>query len=67
MYLQYFYDRSLAQASYMIGCQITGEAAIIDPIRNIDMYLTVAKEQGFRIMGAIETHIHADFVSGLLN
>ncbi|MYL41312.1 rhodanese-like domain-containing protein [Virgibacillus salexigens] len=64
MYLQYFYDRSLAQASYMIGCQITGEAAIIDPIRNIDMYLTVAKEQGFRIMGAIETHIHADFASG---
>ncbi|GEK57561.1 hypothetical protein CHL76_00525 [Marinococcus halophilus] len=65
MYLKYFYDTSLAQASYMIGCQATGEAAVIDPSRNIEDYLQIAREQGFRITGAFETHIHADFVSGV--
>lgn len=65
MYLKYFYDTSLAQASYMIGCQATGEAAVIDPSRNIEEYLQIAREQGFRITGAFETHIHADFVSGV--
>lgn len=64
MYLKYFYDKSLAQASYMIGCQATGEAAVIDPSRNIEEYLQIAREQGFRITASLETHIHADFVSG---
>ncbi|TDL31067.1 MBL fold metallo-hydrolase [Jeotgalibacillus sp. S-D1] len=64
MYLKYFYDKHLAQASYMVGCQKTGEAAIIDPSRNIEPYLTVAREEGYVIKIAIETHIHADFVSG---
>lgn len=64
MYLKYFYDNHLAQASYMIGCQKTGEAAIIDPSRMIDSYVQVAEEQGFIIKKVLETHIHADFVSG---
>ncbi|GAA0433386.1 MULTISPECIES: rhodanese-like domain-containing protein [Virgibacillus] len=65
MYLKYFYDSSLAQASYMVACQSTGEAAIIDPARNIDAYIHLANEQGFHISAAVETHIHADFVSGV--
>ncbi|MBY7142481.1 MBL fold metallo-hydrolase [Virgibacillus sp. NKC19-3] len=65
MYLKYFYDKHLAQASYMVGCQATGEAAIIDPARNIEAYLSVARQEGYTINKAMETHIHADFVSGV--
>ncbi|SFQ41836.1 MBL fold metallo-hydrolase [Salibacterium halotolerans] len=64
MYLKYFYDNELAQASYMVGCQKTGEAVVIDPSRHVQEYLNVAEEQGFTITGGLETHIHADFVSG---
>ncbi|MGD6818619.1 rhodanese-like domain-containing protein [Metabacillus sp. 113a] len=64
MFLRYFYDEKLAQASYMVGCQKTGEAIIIDPARDISPYVKTAEEQSFRITGAAETHIHADFVSG---
>ncbi|WP_026690935.1 MBL fold metallo-hydrolase [Alteribacter aurantiacus] len=64
MFLKYFYDESLAQASYMIGCQATGEAAIVDPARDIRPYIRTAEKQGFTITAALETHIHADFVSG---
>lgn len=64
MFLKYYYDQSLAHASYMIGCQKSNEAIVIDPARSIDQYLQTAKAQGFRIVGAAETHIHADFVSG---
>ncbi|WP_077298656.1 rhodanese-like domain-containing protein [Virgibacillus pantothenticus] len=65
MYLKYFYDSSLAQASYMVACQATGEAAVIDPARNIEDYLKIARERGFQITATVETHIHADFVSGV--
>ncbi|MBY6087283.1 MBL fold metallo-hydrolase [Priestia flexa] len=64
MLLKYFYDEKLAQASYMVGCQAAGEAVIIDPARNIDPYVKEAAENGMKIIGALETHIHADFVSG---
>lgn len=64
MLLKYFYDKSLAHASYMVGCQRTGEAIIIDPSRSVDQYLEAAAAEGLRITGSAETHIHADFVSG---
>ncbi|MBA4536554.1 MBL fold metallo-hydrolase [Bacillus aquiflavi] len=64
MLLRYFYDEKLAQASYLVGCEATGEAIIIDPARNIEQYLTAAEQQGMNIIAAAETHIHADFVSG---
>lgn len=64
MLLKYFYDKSLAHASYMVGCQRTGEAVVVDPGRNIQPYLDAAAAEGMRIVGAAETHIHADFVSG---
>ncbi|RNB91437.1 MBL fold metallo-hydrolase [Brevibacillus fluminis] len=64
MLLRYFYDEKLAHASYLVGCQKTGEAIVIDPSRDIAPYLAVAKAEGVRIVAATETHIHADFVSG---
>ncbi|OGX78328.1 Zn-dependent hydrolase [Exiguobacterium sp. SH31] len=66
MLLRYFYDQKLAQASYMVGCQMTGEAVIIDPARNITPYLQEAEKEGMTIVATAETHIHADFVSGSL-
>ena len=64
MLLKYFYDSGLAHASYMVGCQKTGEAIIVDPGREVVQYLDAAAAEGLRIVGAAETHIHADFVSG---
>lgn len=64
MFLRQFYDSSLAQASYLIGCQTTGDAIVVDPIRDIDAYIAAAAAEGLRISHVTETHIHADFVSG---
>ncbi len=62
MYFEQFYLTCLAHASYMIGSE--GEAAVVDPQRDVDIYLKVAEEQGLRIRHIFETHLHADFVSG---
>jgi hydroxyacylglutathione hydrolase len=64
MILQYFYDKELAQAAYLVGCAATGEALVIDPARDITPYLAAAQDEGLRITQVTETHIHADFVSG---
>jgi hydroxyacylglutathione hydrolase len=64
MLLKYFYDSALAHASYMVGCQKTGEAVIIDAGRDIQQYLDAAAKEGMRIVAAADTHIHADYVSG---
>ena len=64
MLLKYFYDPTLAHASYLVGCQRTGEAIVVDPGRDIDQYLVAARKEGVRITGVAETHIHADYVSG---
>lgn len=64
MYIQQFFVSGLGHASYLIGDESVGEAAIIDPRRDIDEYLTVARTQGFRITHVFETHLHNDFVSG---
>jgi len=58
------YDDSLAQAAYLIGCQRTGEAIVIDPERDVDRYIEMARHEGLRIVAVAETHIHADFLSG---
>lgn len=64
MLVRRFYDDRLAQASYLIACQRTGEAIVIDPARDVTPYLDAAKQEGVRITRVTETHIHADFVSG---
>ena len=62
MYFKQFYLGCLAHASYLIGSE--GEAAVVDPQRDVDQYIEEAKLQGFQIKYVIETHLHADFVSG---
>lgn len=64
MFFQHIYDKSLAQGSYLIGCQKTGEAIVIDAKRDVDTYLDVARQNGLRITHITETHIHADFLAG---
>ncbi len=64
MFFRQFFDQPLAQASYMIGCQATGEAIVIDPLRDVAPYVRVAADERLRITHVTETHIHADFVSG---
>lgn len=64
MYFQHIYDKTLAQSSYFIGCQKAGVAAVIDPKRDVDTYLSIAKEQKMQITHILETHIHADFLTG---
>ena len=62
MYFKQFYLACLAHASYLIGSD--GEAAVVDPQRDVDEYLAEASANGLQIKYVIETHLHADFVSG---
>ena len=64
MLLERIYDEDLAQASYFIGCQAKGEAIVVDPRRDLDVYLALAAKNGMRIVAVTETHIHADYLSG---
>ncbi|TMK44132.1 MAG: MBL fold metallo-hydrolase, partial [Actinobacteria bacterium] len=56
-------DEALANTSYLVDVG-GGEAVVIDPRRDIDAYLALAKQHGLRIVASLETHLHADFVSG---
>src|SRR5258708_16217034 len=62
MYFEQFYLTCLSHASYMIGTE--GEAAVVDPQRDVEIYLKAADEQNLKIRHIFETHLHADFVSG---
>ena len=62
MYFKQFYLGCLAHASYLVADG--GEAAVVDPQRDVDHYLAEAAREGLRIKYVIETHLHADFVSG---
>jgi len=62
MYFEQFYLGCLAHASYMLGSN--GEAVVVDPQRDVDIYVKAAEEHGLKIKHIFETHLHADFVSG---
>lgn len=64
MLFRRFYDDNLAQASYMLGCEKTREAIIVDPNADVAYYTRAAGADRLRITHVTETHIHADFVSG---
>lgn len=64
MYFEQFYLGCLAHASYMLGSE--GEAAVVDPQRDVEIYLKAAEDHGLKIRHIFETHLHADFVSGHL-
>ena len=65
IFTQYYLD-CLSQASYLVGDEVTGQAVVIDPRRDVEEYLADASAAGLTIMGVINTHFHADFVSGHL-
>jgi len=62
MYFEQFYLGCLAHASYLLGSE--GEAVVVDPQRDVEIYLEAAEKQGLAIRHIFETHLHADFVSG---
>src|SRR5271165_6864845 len=62
MYFEQFYLACLSHASYMLGSERV--AAVVDPQRDVEIYLEEAAKHGFSIAYVIETHLHADFVSG---
>lgn len=58
------FDEGLAHSSYVIACNRTRQAAVVDPRRDIDVYVNLARQYDLILTNAIETHVHADFVSG---
>jgi hydroxyacylglutathione hydrolase len=66
MILKQFYLNCLAHASYLIGDEQTGEAAVVDPQRDIDQYVAFAAESKLTIKHVFLTHLHADFIAGHL-
>src|SRR5688572_27321508 len=64
-FTQYYLD-CLSQASYLIGDETTGQAVIVDPRRDVSEYLDDAHSLGLQIVGVLNTHFHADFISGHL-
>jgi hydroxyacylglutathione hydrolase len=65
MFVRQIADSKLAQFAYLIGCPRTGEAIVIDPERDVDRYFDLAARHRLRIVAATDTHIHADYLSGL--
>ena len=65
MYVEHFFVKGLAHSSYLLGGEET--CAIVDPQRDIEVYLHAAEEMGMKITHILETHLHADFVSGHLD
>lgn len=64
MIVKRYYDDKLAQASYLLGCAMSGEALVVDANRDVEQYIRGAEAEGLRITHVTETHIHADYVSG---
>lgn len=64
MLIKRFYHDGLAQTSYLVGCERTGEALVIDANRDADQYIAAATANALRITHVTETHIHADYLSG---
>ncbi len=66
MIIDRVFTPGLAQVAYLIADESSGEVAVIDPRRDVQVYLDWAAERSFRISAILETHVHADFISGAL-
>src|SRR6187399_1012036 len=64
MFLHQRFIPGLAIASYVVGDEKAKEVAVIDPTRDVDEYIRIAKSEGLHITHILETHVHADYVSG---
>jgi hydroxyacylglutathione hydrolase len=65
MLIKQFVDEGLGNSSYLIASEETGQAMVIDPQRDVDRYVQAAEGLGLKLTHAVETHLHADFISGL--
>lgn len=65
MILRRLHDDALAQSAYLVGCEVSREVVAVDPQRDADRVLDLASREGWTVIAAIETHVHADFVSGV--
>jgi hydroxyacylglutathione hydrolase len=65
MLVRQVFDPKLAQYAYLVGCPRSGEAIVIDPERDVDRYFELAAQNKLRLVAAVDTHIHADYLSGL--
>lgn len=65
MFFEQIFEEKLAQYAYVIGCQRNGEAIVLDPMRDIARYEEIAAKNNLKIVAAADTHIHADYLSGL--
>jgi hydroxyacylglutathione hydrolase len=64
MFFHRFYNEEIAQASFLIGCNASGTAVVVDPTRDLQQYMDLASREKLKIVAVTETHIHADYVSG---
>ncbi len=65
MFFEQIFEEKLAQYAYVIGCQRNGQAIVVDPMRDIERYEKLADKHGLKIVAVAETHIHADYLSGV--
>lgn len=63
-FIEPFVDKGLGNSAYLIGSRDTKKGILIDPLRDVDRYLHAASEQGIQVTHVLDTHLHADFVSG---
>jgi hydroxyacylglutathione hydrolase len=64
MVIETVFTQGVAHLSYLVGDRATGKAAVIDPRRDVGVYIELARTHKLSIAHVLETHIHADFVSG---
>jgi hydroxyacylglutathione hydrolase len=65
MWFEQFYLEGLGHASYLVGDEVTGQALVFDPRRDVEIYHRAARAQGLRIAYAADSHGHNDYLSGL--
>ena len=63
-FVEPFVDKGLGNSTYLIGSHDTKKGILIDPLRDVDQYLHAASERGLTLTHVLDTHLHADFVSG---
>src|SRR4026208_2195586 len=63
-FIEPFVDPALGNSAYLIGSHATKKGILIDPLRDVDRYLQAASERGLTLTHVLDTHLHADFVSG---
>jgi hydroxyacylglutathione hydrolase len=67
VFFRQFYLESLGHASYLVGDEATGKALVLDPRRDVGIYFTAAREHGLRIVHAMDSHGHNDYLSGIID